>query len=95
MKENKVPSLEKMIITRLDSNYYKLRRARDFADYLIGLLQGSYCATYGKRDAEERTVEGLNQMLNRIQLGIDEEVGRVWDCLTTLERLIKEVPDKE
>jgi len=95
VNENEVPSLEKMIITRLDSNYHKLRRARDFADYLIELLQGNYCATYGKREADKWDVEGLNQMLDKIQRGIDEEVGRVWNCLTKIEGLIKEAPDKK
>ena len=95
MSNKEVPSLEKMIITRLDSNLHKLSRARDFADYLIELLNGNYNASYGTRDADEWAVEGFNQMLDKIQRGIDDEVGRIWDCLTTIEGLIKEVPDKE
>ena len=95
MKENKVPSLEKMILTRLDSNLHKISGARDFADYLIRLLKGDYNATYGKRDASEWDVEGFNQMFDKIQKGIEMEIGNIWDCLTTLEGLIKEVPDKE
>ncbi len=95
MKENKIPSLEYMILTRLDSNYHKISGARDFADYLIRLLKGDYNATYGMRDASEWEVEGFNQMLDKIQRGIEMEIGNIWDCLTTLERLIKEVPERD